>query len=352
MNESGTADITCHELLLDGTIKELHQPSGGDFGGTNVDNEFLNVLVRIFGADVLKDFKYNYTSEYWGLMNDFETKKRNFNGSERLNLKIPAPLRTIFESTVGCSVGETLQNSAFCKTIKLKVDKMSIDADQGKQLFDGTIKQICIAASDLIGTVNDIEYIILVGGFSESPYLQIVMKQIFGTKIIVPKEPSNAVVMGAVMFGHDPAVITSRICRYTYGIAQVRKFKTGQHPERKKVLIDGIEHCDDIFNKHIEIGAEVSLALEETAKEHEYFPAAANAKQAVLEVYASTEKDPMFIDDVGCVFVGLVKIDIDPKGNYWAKHMVKLCFGGTELKIQIRDVKHDTTTSELVTFLG
>ncbi|XP_060588401.1 heat shock 70 kDa protein 12A-like [Ruditapes philippinarum] len=61
----GTADITCHEVNTDGTLKELHPPTGGDFGGTNVDNAFMNVLVRIFGADIIKQFKQQCMNGYW-----------------------------------------------------------------------------------------------------------------------------------------------------------------------------------------------------------------------------------------------------------------------------------------------
>lgn len=348
----GTADMTCHEVLSNDTIRELHQPNGGDFGGTNVDNKFYNTLVRIFGADVLKKFKEGYTREYWELMSDFEVKKRRFSGKERIIFKFSTTLKDIFMSEVECSVQETLHNSSLSQNIEFKLDKMIIDVDQTKSFFDGTIKQICEATSKLIETVGDIDYVIMVGGFSESPYLQSVMRQQFGSKVIIPSEPSGAVVKGAVMFGHEPTVITTRLCKYTYGIAQVRKFKKGLHPDRKKVMINEVEHCDDIFNKHIEIGTEISLDLEETAEEHEYFPAAPDAKQAVLEVYASTNKNPMFVDDPDCQFVGLVKIDIDTDGDYWAKHMVKMCFGGTELKIQVKDVKHDTTTCKFVSFLG
>ena len=77
------------------------------------------------------------------------------------------------------------------------------------------------------------------------------------------------------------------------------KFKP-HHPAKKKILLDGVEYCDSIFCKHIEIGTPVKVGDERNAKEHEYFPAVSEIKQCVLEVYASNKRNPQFIDDEGC----------------------------------------------------
>lgn len=39
----GTADITVHEKLSDGCLKELCRATGGDCGGTCVDLEYIQV---------------------------------------------------------------------------------------------------------------------------------------------------------------------------------------------------------------------------------------------------------------------------------------------------------------------
>ena len=43
----GTADITVHKKLLNGHLKELCHASGGDCGGTSVDNAFIQMIVKI-----------------------------------------------------------------------------------------------------------------------------------------------------------------------------------------------------------------------------------------------------------------------------------------------------------------
>ena len=50
----GTVDITVHEVVAGGHLKELHKASGGAWGGTQVDDAFYQFLVRLFG-------KFTYT---------------------------------------------------------------------------------------------------------------------------------------------------------------------------------------------------------------------------------------------------------------------------------------------------
>lgn len=350
--EGGTADITCHEAVSSGALKELHPPTGGDFGGTNVDNALIKLIVSIFGADIWKKFKNSHTREYWELMSDFEIKKRYFSGKEKVILKFPATLLGNYESETGKTIEESMKQSTLGNKVQFKLGKMIMDVSLTRQLFDETFVRIDQSLKGLLLKIRKVDFIMMVGGFSESPYIQHRMREEFGDKVIVPSEPSGAVVKGAVMYGHAATVIESRMCKYTYGIAQLRKFQADKHFDREMIWIDSKPYCDNIFNKHIEIGTEVSLSSEENADEHEYFPAAADVRQAVLEVYASTERNPRYIDEAGCQFVGLVKIDIDPKGNYWAKYMVQMCFGGTELKIRVRDVKSGTVTTGFVDFLG
>jgi hypothetical protein len=44
----GTADITVHEKLSNGRLKELCRASGGDCGGTSVDNAFYEMFVKLW----------------------------------------------------------------------------------------------------------------------------------------------------------------------------------------------------------------------------------------------------------------------------------------------------------------
>lgn len=331
---------------------ELYPPTGGDFGGTTVDNKFLSILTKVFSAPIIRGFKTNFMSEYWELMTDFELKKRMFDGIGKVALKFPVRLLELYEKDVGQTVADTMMNSSISGHIEFKHGLIFMTETLMKEIFNSAITDILDAVNEVLGQVDSIDNIILVGGFSESPYIQKVMRENFGNLVVLPNEPSGAVLKGAVIYGHETKAISSRKCRFTYGIARLIKFNPEIHPKKKKVPMGNYTFCDDAFCKHIEIGTEVSVNTPKKAKAHEYFPSTADMKQAVLEVYKSKMRNPVFIDDDGCEFVGLVRVDIDPKGNIWAKLMVRLVFGGTELTVEITDVNNGVITKGTVDFLG
>ena len=49
----GTVDITVHETLADGTVKEVHKANGGPWGGTSVDATFMDFLENMVGPRVM-----------------------------------------------------------------------------------------------------------------------------------------------------------------------------------------------------------------------------------------------------------------------------------------------------------
>ena len=85
--------------------------------------------------------------------------------------------------------------------------------------FGGIVEKI---TSHVEGLLRDpklakCEYLFMVGGFSESRLLQNEMKKRFSKRLFIPSDTQLAVLKGAVLFGHYPTEITSRIARKTYG---------------------------------------------------------------------------------------------------------------------------------------
>ena len=94
----------------------------------------------------------------------------------------------------------------------------------------------------------------MVGGFSESPYLKVTIKNKFeqdNLTILVPKRPQVSVIRGACMFGLNPRSITSRISKKTYGINTLTTFDQIRHTEEKKVVIEGEDFCEDVFDAFV-----------------------------------------------------------------------------------------------------
>lgn len=118
----------------------------------------------------------------------------------------------------------------------------------------------------LIGQVHSkdeaVDFIFMVGGFSESPYLKAeILKKFEKSKIqvLVPRRPQISVVRGACLYGLNPRSITSRIAKKTYGINTLTTFDPELHPESKKVIIEGEEFCEDVFDAFVRKGESVSI---------------------------------------------------------------------------------------------
>ncbi|XP_052791959.1 heat shock 70 kDa protein 12A-like [Mya arenaria] len=268
-------------------------------------------------------------------MADFEMSKRKFDNLEndQLIVKFPPRLYEIYGEHE--SIDDVLQKAGCSEDIKIKQGKMRILKDKGQWIFDETIDQVIERTQSLLNALEDVDYIVLVGGFSESKYLRTRMKAEFGDKVVEPTEPRTAVMRGAVLFGHNPAAIQTRVSKYTYGIATMKHFEPGLHSEQKRILIGGRAYCDDIFEKHVTIGQEIIVG--QSMKEITYHPTIAKQTQATLQVFASSKEDPEYVTDEGCQHVGSLLVEMDTGGNRNFKIKVKLIFGGTEIQVKVRD---------------
>lgn len=88
----------------------------------------------------------------------------------------------------------------------------------------------------------------MVGGFSQSPYLQRRIKEMFKDSIgiisVVPRG-ELAVVRGAVLLGIQPTIVSQRIVKHTYGLQVRVPYDPAIDPEKFKKI--GTTFCDVRF---------------------------------------------------------------------------------------------------------
>ncbi|KAL3878480.1 hypothetical protein ACJMK2_030825 [Sinanodonta woodiana] len=352
----GTGDIACHELTKDGVLKELHEPTGGDFGGITVDNEFRQCLRGLLGMKVLKHFQEHYTEDYLELFESFERKKCTFDDTRpEVMFHISSTFCQSYKDINNEDLNSSLQNSPKRHLVEIRGDKFVINAQLMKRFFEKSISLIQLHIQTLLDNLSSagISQLLMVGGFSESKYVQKVLKEYFGKRIeiIIPGNPAAAVVKGAVYFGHNPGIISKRVCRYTYGIARMMRFKKEVHPPSKLKIIEGVAYVDDIFSVHIRRGDIVELEQETATLS--YYPAMAHIKQVILPVYASVHPNPTYIDEEGCRHVGNVIAELSEFANTdQMELLVKLTFGGTEIKVELREKSSGRIVEGSVEFLG
>lgn len=349
-------DITVHQIQGNNSLKELYKANGGNWGGTYVDKAFRDLLSEIVGNDVMDNFQATKMMDYIDLFRGFEVKKRSFKNdmTEKTNLSIPIGLHEDFKKTRGKDIKDHIQTmSKYKGHLTWTADKMRIEPEVAKSLFKDACESIANHLKSLFQQeqVADVEFILMVGGFSESTFLQDVIKKTLPDKrIVVPQDPGLAVLKGAVIYGHDPSVITERRCRFTYGVRTSVPFEEGFHPADKKFVDDdGDMLCADIFDRHVKIGQSVEYGKSQVTES--YVPTSKDSKQMLVCIYASEEEEPKFVTDKKCKSIGHLKVDMTGSGSDRAVS-VRMTFSGTELQVHAVERRTGKETNAKFDFLG
>lgn len=95
------------------------------------------------------------------------------------------------------------------------------------------------------------------------------------------------------MFGLNPRSITSRISKLCYGINTLTTFDPTKHPEEKKVVIEGEDFCEDVFDAFVKKNEAVGI---EEVHVKTYCPV--RARQTVMRIifYCTELENALFVD--------------------------------------------------------
>lgn len=336
----------------------MHHATGGCWGGATVDNDFRELIISVFGSNVMEEACEKFPNEVLDLFLEFEMKKRMFepNQSASLALKCPACLYDMYNEINGVTIQENIQNNPMKSVVEFKRDKIYISVEGVKNLFDKSVSQIVNHVNGLLHLpeVTGVTALLLVGGYSDSYVIRdAIVSNFTHLRIIHPDDCSLSVLKGAVLFGHDPTIIKSRVCKFTYGIVINKIFVEGIHPEDKRIHVNGQDVCDDIFDIHLKKGERIELG--KPRPERAYYAPFTGSVHALLEVYASTEENPTFVTDNSCTFLGSLVIELsnDP-GEKPTDQIVNVSFHycGTELEVAAREEKTRRTMKAKFDFLG
>lgn len=339
----GTADMTVHEKLKDGRLKELHRASGNDCGGTSVDGRFFQMLVRILGGPLMKKIKDKDQSAYLDLFREFESVKRTIKVNNRspINISIPfASLDFHCKDMLDENLIDVIRSSSIANEISLRRDKLQINANLIYNLFKPTIDNILSLMNEILTNkkVKNVSHILLVGGFSECCLIQdAVMKKFVNTKIIIPDEAGLSVLKGAVLFGHKPDYVQSRVMRFTYGVGTTTEFDPTIHKIEHRTRINDKLYCDNIFaifvskNQVVEAGKKTCKDFQTTSSMQ---------KEVQFDVFVSTSEDPMYTKDSSCTKLCEIVLELPNPSEEKRSVDVEFVFGNTE--IYIKAIDHDS----------
>lgn len=339
--------MTAHEITDDGNIKELFYATGGNWGGTDVDANFITELQNALGNEVIREFIKVYPSAWLDVQMDFEQQKRSLESGQDLNISVPHALTKTYERIKGKPIDDAPQFDDATGYLSFKSRVV-------ERMFQPVISKITDHIKNLLlkEELRGIQYIMLVGGFGQSSFLQKAVKTNFGRKveILIPHEASLAVVKGAVIFGHSPDSIGSRIARRTYGYLAYSTFVEGEHDPGKKKMVEGICRCTDLFEHIVKKGEDIKGGESRTFSAG---PLRSDQTRVTFALFSTDSTQVRYVDELGVEKLGQITVQLKRAGKDQTIE-VKATFGGTEIHVQARDIAPfgdivDTTIDFLAT---
>jgi hypothetical protein len=175
--------------------------------------------------------------------------KPQFDGIEDQFITLPASIG--LGSLTNPEIG--LEDGVLCLTA----------AELKEKVFEPVICEVLNLCKDQLEKAGQLQAIFLVGGFGSSNYLFERTQEEFNSRvplIAVPPRCELAVVRGAVYFGLNPFVVTTRISRLWYGIDTTTTFEEGVDPPNYKIIrADGTIRCDNKFSVFIKRGQKMGM---------------------------------------------------------------------------------------------
>ncbi|KAK8212751.1 hypothetical protein IWZ01DRAFT_541403 [Phyllosticta capitalensis] len=244
----GTVDITTYQIVEAHprlSFKEICVGMGGNVGSTYIDRNFNQWLINTFG-NAYTSIPAKKRGPGSALMRSFETAKRTFSSEaddendatiieiEHLCMKAPSSSRfDEEEETLKLTYGE--MREFFAPVLRDISRLMDEQVDHAKSLG------------------NDIDRVILVGGFGDSDFLVGYIKSWCRgqrpkrPKLLCPPQSQAAIVKGAALRGLEDLKPMSRIARRHYGFECAEAFREGIDPEHLSRIDDwsGEKYCDD-----------------------------------------------------------------------------------------------------------
>lgn len=158
-------------------------------------------------------------------------------------------------------------------------------------------------------------------------------------------------VLGAVCFGQDPHVVTSRCSCYTYGVGVLRRFDPLKHDEYKKVSKDGVDWCTDVFDVFVHVDQSVDLG--ETIVRR-YTPVRRDQNATTINIYSTDKYDVRYISDPNiskCGTLNLTLADVIA-GSSRREIKTEMIFGDTEIRVRALDVTGGNSVEASVDFIN
>ncbi|PKC17240.1 actin-like ATPase domain-containing protein [Rhizophagus irregularis] len=354
----GTVDLTTRKLLEENQLGEVTRRAGDFCGSTFIDNEFIELLKCKVGNSAVDLLREEHYGQLQYLVQEFcQNVKLPFTGnnpdfSYEIDLEEIAPA--------------LLQYVTGLEKIFMEEKEWMIQLDFNtiKSMFDPIIGRIIgMIRVQLDNSSEKCSAIFLVGGFSQSKYLQKRIEKEFGRlveNISVPNQPIAAVVSGAAIYGKSlqesknlksmnnvKCVIATRVMDYTFGVLISCLWKDGDPLDR--LTSDGridkflkIVKCDDI------------VTIDQEFTTEDLVPIYPDQTTITFDIYYTREQDADYCNEPGMKLLGSLLIDL-PEVHLGTNRPCTFCLSFGDMEIKARafnqtNGQHYQTKFEFNTF--
>ena len=318
----------------------------------------MELLRSVVGHKTLDRFKEEQMSDYFDLLREFEHKKRTISNNQSSNwvqMRIPISLVEIFEEETGKKMKDVIKEKADDDEMSFARDKLRFSMERMKKFFEFSIQGIVSHVEKILSKneLRSVNTILLVGGYSECEYLQERIKSSLpGKHLIIPEEAGFTILKGAVLFGHRPSAVSSRILRYTYGYRTRSIFIPGLHPESLKFSRNGFTYVRGIFSMVKHIGervnnGEIVNRVHNRDADGDHYDNASS-----FPLFYSPSLCPRYTIEPCCTELGSLIIEHLPYRGQDRIVEFQLIFGDTELQAKARDLETGKMCEAVFDFLG
>ena len=215
-----TVDFTAMKILDENhNLEQLLEPVSYTFGSNFINDEIINIIETVYGKEKLDKVKKENYDKWEKTLEEIEKKKKEIddNKAESFNLIIQFNDNRCGTFRDNCKFTYNGTEIPYTST-SINIPNhliLTIINDLGNKI----VKKIKQKISE---TKEDINYIILTGGFSNNIILRKKIKNSLensASDLIFLNEPEKTVMKGAALYGIKPNQIKKRIMPISIGIS-------------------------------------------------------------------------------------------------------------------------------------
>ena len=382
----GTVDICCTEVVgrtADSLVlRQVLVPTGGNWGSKYVDANFLDFIKRVLGSDVFDRINAVNPGATIEMLKAWERAKCSMTSADfakpyeykaleiplvvlESQCKLPATLKRFYKTLDKKDVALTKGFKCRAKTMPFQ-DSTILLVPHGliRSFFEPVLSPIVAKVRELFSddgndVGEDVHTILLVGGLSRCDMLYDEFKKAFPTKRVVrsaeeceTKGDAN-VDFGAVKFGLQPGIVSSRRAALTIGLRATVPYDSTVHTEeayqvRKNRIYDRHlkkQFVRNVFTPFVCKGDEIDSASEVV---YAFGPRSKDQSNVKFDVYVCEDGPTNTTTDEACHKMARLDVAVTP--GQMPKLECAMHFGMTEVTAVVRNLTAKTEERVLLQF--